>query len=501
MSSFLPPGIYSAEQLRALDRFAIERANIPGYTLMQRAGRAAFSLLVQRWPSARRILVACGPGNNGGDGYVLARLARERQLEVTLISTCDPAQLRGDAARAHQDFVAAGGSVAIWEGQPIGAVDVIVDAIFGIGLSRPADARIAPLIDAINAHEAPVLALDVPSGLHTDTGEALGSAVRAAHTITFIGLKLGFYLGTGPDLTGRVQLDDLSVPREAWDHVPASARRIDEHELASALPPRPRTAHKGQHGHILVVGGNRGMPGAARLAGEAALRSGAGRVTIATHPENVAAIVGTRPELMCSGIQSEQDLQPLLARVDVLAVGPGLGQDEWAQRLLNACLAARLPSVLDADALNLLARNPPDEKLERRWIMTPHPAEAARLLGNTTAQVQADRLGAARALAQKYRSVIVLKGAGSIVMAQERLPAICDRGNPGMASPGMGDVLTGIVAAMLGQLSDPARAAGAGVLVHAMAGDLAAKQRGERGLIASDLFEHVPTCVNPIASC
>src|SRR5690606_8268106 len=169
-----------------------------------------------------------------------------------------------------------------------------------------------------------------------------------------------------------------------WDHVPASALRIDEREIASALPPRARTAHKGLHGHILVVGGNRGMPGAARLAGEAALRSGAGRVTIAAHPDNVAAIVGTRPELMCSGIQGEQDLQPLLARVDVLAVGPGLGQDEWAQGLLRACLSARLPSVLDADALNLLARSAREETIEGRCVLTPHPAEAARLLGITT---------------------------------------------------------------------------------------------------------------------
>jgi NAD(P)H-hydrate epimerase len=495
----LPLAVHTAEQVRALDRHAIDALKIPGYTLMTRAGEAALRAIQDSWPSAHRLVIVCGPGNNGGDGYVLARLARERHLDVSAVCLSPAAELRGDAARAYGDFAKAGGHAMPWSDDVLRDADVIVDAMFGTGLSRPLDGASTAIVEAINASRAPVLALDIPSGLHADSGAVLGAAVRAHCTLTFIGLKLGFYVGRGPDYVGRLRFDPLGLDEIALAQVPPRARRIDERELGEALPPRPRTAHKGLHGDVLIIGGGIGMAGAAHLAGEAALRCGAGRVTVATHPQNVSAVVGARPELMCRGIREASELKVLIERADVLAIGPGLGQDEWSKQMLQGVMQSQRPAVLDADALNLLDGSPTRRDEAAPWILTPHPGEAARLLGVRTQEVQADRLEAARLIAQRYASVVVLKGAGSIVTSPEGLPHICDRGNPGMASPGMGDVLTGVIAAILAQLADPVRAARVGVLVHAMAGDLAAS-KGERGMIASDLFEHLPSCVNPTRS-
>jgi hydroxyethylthiazole kinase-like uncharacterized protein yjeF len=491
--SSLPVAVHTADQVRALDRHAIDDLQIPSYTLMTRAGEAALGALRSCWPSAQRIAVVCGPGNNGGDGYVLARLAREQRLEVVAIGLHEPARLQGDARRAHDDFLAAGGTVRAWHANCLRGTDVVVDAIFGVGLSRAVAGVAAEAIAAINGSDAHVLALDIPSGLHADTGDILGDAVRAERTVTFIGLKLGFYLGEGPNCVGIVMFDALELPPQALAQVEAAALRIDEEAIAALLPPRRRTAHKGQQGNVLVIGGNIGMPGAARMTGEAALRAGAGLVTIATRHENVAAIVGARPELMCRGITSADELTTLISRADVVALGPGLGQDEWAQTMFRTALANDRRAVIDADALNLLAQSP---CTKAHWILTPHPGEAARLLGKTAAEVQRDRLGAAREIAARYGGTVVLKGAGTLVVSDEGLPAICDRGNPGMASPGMGDVLTGVIAGIAAQSADLTAAARVGVLVHALAGDMAAR-RGERGLLATDLFAHLPTCVNP----
>jgi hydroxyethylthiazole kinase-like uncharacterized protein yjeF len=492
----LPSAIYTAAQVRALDRFAIDTLNIPGYALMRRAGGAALAALRRHWPQARRIVVVCGPGNNGGDGYVLARLARDEHLEVIAVSLSDPANLRGDAARAHQDFVAAGGTIHGWDGGLLDSADLIVDAILGTGLSRPVDTVTQSVISAINACSAPVFALDVPSGLHADSGAVLGCAVRAQRTLSFIGLKLGFYLGNGPDYAGMLLFDALGLPDSAFAQQQPVALRIGEELLAEIFPPRPRTAHKGQHGDVLIIGGGIGMAGAARLAGEAALRCGAGRVTVATHPDNVSAIISGRPELMCRGVADTEQMGHLIQAADVVAIGPGIGRDEWGQAMLAAVLSSDRSAVLDADALNLLAQLPSTQVTNPNWVLTPHPGEAGRLLNWSAVQVQADRLTAARSIAAKYRSTVVLKGAASLVASPNGATYICDHGNPGMASPGMGDVLTGVIAAIAAQTSDLNVAARVGVLVHAMAGDRAAAS-GERGMIAGDLFEHLRTCVNP----
>lgn len=489
----LPLTIHTAAQVRAVDRYAIEQLKIPGYTLMTRAAEAALTVLRSCWPAAQRIVVVCGAGNNGGDGYVLARLARAQRLEAQVVALADPLQLQGDARQAWQDFTAAGGAVRAWDEECLNAADVLVDAIFGTGLSRPLDERMQARIAAINDSGIPILALDVPSGLHADTGAIMGGVILAERTIAFVGLKLGYYLGEGPNCTGVVNFDGLDLPGVALAAVDAAALRIDQHALARLLPRRRRTTHKGQQGNVVIVGGGSGMAGAARLAGEAALRVGAGLVTVATRPENVPAIVADRPELICRGVERKEDLEPLLDRADVLAIGPGMGQDGWSRMLFDAALKRDIPAVLDADALNLLARAP---AAKDRWILTPHPGEAGRLLGTDAGSVQRDRLGSAQAVARKYGGVVVLKGAGTLVVTRDAAPTICDQGNPGMASPGMGDVLTGVVAGIAAQTSDLAGAARAGVLVHAMAGDMAAR-RGERGLLASDLFTYLPTCVNP----
>jgi NAD(P)H-hydrate epimerase len=483
--------LYTAGQVRELDRRAIQELGIPGYELMTRAGHATLNALRALWPAVRSITVLCGPGNNGGDGYVVARVARAQGLRTRVVAFGDPGQLGGDARRAYDDFTAAGGRCEPWSPAALES-DVIVDALYGTGLARAVSGEAAVMLTAANASGRPIVAVDVPSGLHADSGAVLGVAASARLTVTVIGRKVGCYLGDGPGHVGHVVFDDLDVPAQAYEGTDPAAQLLAEDDVVQALPSRRRVAHKGEHGHVLVVGGGPGMPGAVRLAGEAALRAGAGLVTVAVHPENVG-VVATRPELMCVAARGAGDLAAALSRATVVAIGPGLGQGDWARSLLEAVIACGRPLVVDADALNLLAATP--RSLDH-WVLTPHPGEAARLLGVTTNAVQADRLWAARELQSRYGGTTVLKGAGSIVHGAGGAPRICDRGNPGMAVGGMGDVLTGVIAGIAAQCGSLERAARAGVFVHAQAGDLAAR-KGQRGLLASDLLEKVRACVNP----
>ena len=489
----LPIEIYSTDSVRRIDRIAIDVAGIPGYTLMQRAAKAALELARRSWPDASRWQVVCGGGNNAGDGYALARLAAEQGIDVSVLALVPPGSLHGDAATACRDFVAAGGAPVNWEGVLDPECDLLVDAILGSGLRRDVEGRFAEAIEAIGRHGAPVLALDIPSGISGDTGEVRGSAVRADRTITFVALKSGLFLRAAPDFTGRLSFASLDIPPACRDSVLPLLRRIDDEVIGRALPPRPRSAHKGDFGHLLLVGSGPGMAGAIRLSGEAALRIGAGRVSIATHPAHCSAIAAGCPELMCHGIGSAGALQALLGRASTVAIGPGLGTDVWASDLLRAALASGLPLVVDADALNLLARHP---QRSEQWILTPHPGEAARLLDSSSGEVQKDRSGAVTELARRYGGTVVLKGAGTLVAAGEGPPWLCTAGNPGMAAPGMGDLLTGVIGALLAQGLSLEDAAIAGVQLHALAGDHAAG-RTPRGLIASDLLPALRAGVNP----
>ncbi|MDE2496238.1 MAG: NAD(P)H-hydrate dehydratase [Xanthomonadaceae bacterium] len=477
--------LYTAAQVRALDRAAIA-GGIVGIELMERAARAALDALRRRWPQAQALCVACGPGNNGGDGFLLAALACMEGMRTHVIATSDHAT--GDAALARERCLREGGQVAP-AAASLPEADVYVDALFGSGLNRAPSGDAAKLIAALNAQSRPVLALDVPSGLGSDTGVAFDPCVRAAATVCFVGWKRGLFTARGADQCGERTLATLDIPAHGYSQVPPDATLL----VPRALPPRPRDSHKGRQGHVLAIGGDLGAGGAVRMCGEAAARVGAGLVSIATREANVGAILSARPELMPQGVHVPRNLEPLLARAGVLAVGPGLGQDEWGRGLWNAALDAGKPLVLDADGLNLLATAP--RALPPACVLTPHPGEAARLLGIAITEIQADRFAAARTLAQKYRAVVVLKGAGSLIADRDGRVAVCPWGNPGMASGGMGDVLTGAVAGLLAQGLGVWDAASLGVGLHARAGDLAARA-GERGLLASDLFPYLRALVN-----
>jgi NAD(P)H-hydrate epimerase len=491
MSEMLP--LYRPAQVRAMDELAIESLGVPAAELMERAGAAAWRVLQQRWPTARVVGVACGPGNNGGDGYVLARLARAAGCQVRVLSPPGATPRTASARQALAQWRAVGGSVAGFDGL-LPDVDLWVDALYGIGLSRPPNEAARAMIERINGSRVPVLALDVPSGLDADTGHAAGAAVRATVTVSFIGAKRGLYTGMARDLDGEVLLDRLDLKIGAFDDILPAAWLCRPEGLARWLAPRHANAHKGEHGHVLCIGGEEGMGGAVRLCAEGALRTGVGLASVGTRRSGVAALVAARPEAMTHAVEDVEALAPLLARATVLAVGPGLGQGEWGRALYDAAVASGKPVVLDADALNLLALQP--RRLPQA-ILTPHPGEAARLLGREKPEIQADRFDAAEALAQRFGCVVVLKGAGTIVAAPGEIPAVIDAGNPGMATGGMGDVLSGVIAALMAQGLPAFQAATAGALLHSAAGDAAARVGGERGLLPSDLFPHLRRMANP----
>lgn len=482
--------LYSARSSRAIDRRIAEKHGVPGLTLMRRAGEAAFQVLRMRWPEARALRVLCGGGNNGGDGYVVARLGLQAGWTVRVAALVEPARLKGDALAAFREFAAAGGAVAAELPDTDAAEEIWVDALLGTGLNRDVGGAYAAAIDRVNAGGRPVLSLDIPSGLSADTGAPLGRAVRADATVTFVVPKPGLFTGQAADFCGELWLADLDAPPAAFKDEPPAAFLLPL--SPPALPRRARCAHKGHFGHVLIVGGDHGYSGAARLAAEAAARSGAGLVSVATRASHAALLNLARPELMVHGVERPEQLAPLLAKVNVAAVGPGLGHSEWAHALFAAALESGKPLVLDADALNLLAQAP-----QRRddWVLTPHPGEAARLLETTSAAVQSDRLAAAAELKARYGGVIVLKGAGTLILGADGTPRICPAGNPGMASGGMGDVLTGVIAALLAQGWSLSDAATLGVRLHAAAADRAAAG-GERGLLAGDVVEHLRETVN-----
>lgn len=506
--------VHAAADVRAADRRAQEQFGLPGYALMTAAAAAALHDLREAWPAARTLVVACGSGNNAGDGYVLARLALAAGFEVRCVAVAPPAQPGGDAAQAYSDWRSAGGETLAGAalGSALATAEVAVDALFGTGLARPVEGDFATAIAALNAAPCPVLALDLPSGLQADTGAVLGSAVDATFTSTFVGWKPGLFLGAGPAQAGRLRLHDLGVPAEAFAAAVPVLQALP-HEALRGLPARRRDAHKGQGGHVVVVGGDHGMPGAVRLAAEAALRSGAGKVTVLTRAAHAEALVGACPELMVRDLEGDPSTERL-AQADVIVCGPGLGRTDWGRDALSRVLAAAADDhcalVLDADALTLLPQLTADASgaggLPPRCVLTPHPGEAATLLGTTSMAVQADRLAALRALMARWPATCVLKGAATLVgRTGAGVPYVCTAGNPGMATAGMGDVLSGVLGALLAQdACDPrwqfapgehVGLVAAGVLAHALAGDLAARD-GERGLKASDLFAPLRTVLN-----
>ncbi|UFH49132.1 NAD(P)H-hydrate dehydratase [Pseudomonas sp. KNUC1026] len=490
----LPDLLYTAEQVRDLDARLIA-AGTPGLELMQRAASAAWRALRRRWPVSRPVTVLAGHGNNAGDGYLIASLAQRAGWNVRLLIVGDPARLRGDAAQAYAMAQADGVPMHAWHADAV-LEGVLVDALLGTGLKGDVREPYVDVIQAINDSELPVLAVDLPSGLCADTGRVLGVAVRANLTVTFIALKLGLFTGDGLACAGDLVFDDLQADTALVAAQPASAQRLAAGNLRR-LAPRSPVAHKGQFGRVLAIGGDHGTGGASLMSAEMALRAGAGMVSLATRPEHVGPALVRLPEVMAAGVESANQLLALVKAASVLVVGPGMGQGAWGRGLLSVAASAGLPQVWDADALNLLASH--GLAVPAGSVITPHPGEAARLLGISTAEVQADRPAAVQALAKRYACVVVLKGSGSLVAEPGGRLALCNHGHPAMATAGLGDVLAGLIGALMAQHMAPFHAASLGVWLHARAGQ--ALGSTGRGLAATDLIPMIRQLLEEYAPC
>lgn len=484
--------LYTAAQVRACEQHAIEQRGIDADELMARAGAASLTAIKRFFPTARKLVLFCGAGNNGGDGYILAKLARQKGYNVTINQYKTVESLPDTARHAATQALAAGVNCQCLDEPLEEDVDLIIDALTGIGLNGAIKEPLATAINQINDSAIPILSLDIPSGLNSDTGQVMGVAVKALATITFVGKKIGMMTADGPDHCGDILLDDLNLnPTQA--KVSPAAFTLDDRIIQQVLQKRPRNSHKGDFGDVLLVGGGLGMPGAICLAAKAALRVGAGRATAATRPEHLSHLLNGLPEAMVLGVHHAEQIQPLLDNAAVCLIGPGLGQDQWAMDLFNLVMASQLPMVIDASALRSLAAHP---QYDDNWVLTPHPAEAAALLNCTTADVQQDRLKAVTAIQQRYGGTVVLKGVGSLIKTDHAETWLCAAGNPGMSSAGMGDVLGGVIAGLIAQKIPLAEAAKVGVQLHARAGDIAAQLHGERGLLASDLMPYLHQLVN-----
>lgn len=488
--SHLPP-IYSCDTVRQIERRYLANATP---SLMERAGAAAAAEALRLMQGCRgRVLVAAGPGNNGGDAFVVARHLYNTGYDVTVAFAGDPKRLTADAGTAYAAWKSAKGETVA--DIPPQDFSLVIDGLFGIGLQRPVSGLYADWIERINQFDCPILALDIPSGLDSDTGRILGNAVRATHTASFIALKPGLLTLDGPDCCGTLSVHDLGLDCESVQ--PADGHVLDVHAFARHLRPRARNSHKGSNGNAVIIGGARGMAGAALLAGRAALKCGAGRVYLGMLDDQAITVDTVQPELM---LRAPLDLSASGA-ADAMAVGPGLGDSEAARALLRQCLGSECALVLDADALNLISRHDALAELVTKrkaaTLLTPHPAEAARLLGKSTDAVQADRVASAHELALRYQASVVLKGCGSVVAFPTGQWLINTSGNPGLSSAGMGDVLTGVLVSLIAQ-GWPADSAllGAVHLHGAAADELVRRGVGPNGLTASEVIDAIRTEIN-----
>lgn len=465
--------VVTAAEMRALDRATIDEIGLPGLTLMETAGRA-----VARAVTARNVAVVCGPGNNGGDGYVVARVLRDAGIDAVVYLAVDRSAITGDAKTHLEIYERAGGVVLPADAEAIAQSELVVDALFGVGLARPIEGRLAELVAAMN-RAGRRLAVDIPSGLDADTGRVLGTCVEADATVTMGALKVGLVSAPGFAKCGVVEVADIGIPAGVLATQGVRAGLVEESDVHGWLRAPQALDHKGTRGHALVVAGMPGMRGAGRLAATSALRAGAGLVTLAASGD-----VHADDSVMTRSL--EVALGSLLENKAAVVIGPGLGQSDLAAAWVGEVLVAGVPAVMDADALNLIAGvTEALAKAAGPVVITPHPGEAARLLGITTAQVEADRLAAARTLAQRTHAIVVLKGARTIVCdgtLGDEFCSINPTGGPELATGGSGDVLSGVIGGLLAQGLAPADAARAAVWVHGAAGDSLGA-----GMISSDL--------------
>ena len=507
--------LVTAAEMRELDRAAIKGRKIPSLRLMENAGNAVAREMERRFGSLRgkTVTIVSGKGQNGGDGLVVARLLRQKGCKARVALLTAPSALKGDAAANLKRFQRAGGrchaidtdaNLTAVLGPLLQTSDLLVDAIFGTGLNAPVKGVAASAIDRMNASSRPIVAIDLPSGLDADTGTVLGTAVTATLTVTLARPKRGLYLGVGPNYAGVICVADIGIPTDLIATAKIPVTLLDAASIRSLLPIRHRTAHKGTFGHAGLIAGSAGKTGAAAMAAMAALRVGAGLVTVAT-PRSVSDVLEAKlleamtfpaPETEARTLskQALESLRAFAADKTALAIGPGIGTHPDTQTLVhNLLVEVNKPMVLDADGINAVAGH--REMLSRAGgplILTPHPGEMARLLGITSAEVQRDRLGMAARLACEQHVYVVLKGAGTIVAGPDGRLAVNSTGNPGMATAGTGDVLTGIITGLLAQGLSAWDAACAGVYLHGLAGDLAASEQGEMGLIAGDVIQAIP---------
>jgi NAD(P)H-hydrate epimerase len=480
--------LYTTQQTKEIELRAQKKMNILGFQLMLKAAEASLHIIKKYYTSVNKITVLCGAGNNAGDGYLLAKLAMESTYQVNLISAIDPANLNGDVFLAKEAFIQAGGNITLDLEALHLTTDLFIDALLGTGLNRTISGDFADVIQILNQSETAIFSLDIPSGLNADTGNIMGMAVQAERTLTFITHKQGLYTGLAVDYVGEILFSDLGVSFEVIEASNSTNYLINTLLLAK----RKRSAHKGDFGHSLVIGGDQHYAGAIQLAAKAALNCGSGLVSVVTHKANTQSLVMTSPELMAYGVADLTEITNLLDRATALVLGPGLGQGNWGKNLWLSVINLAIPKVLDADALNLLAKMP---LYSNNWILTPHPGEAARLLNCTIKEILNDRFDAVRRLQNKYGGVCILKGAGTLIFDGKKI-FINSTGNPGMASGGMGDVLAGLIGGLLAQKLSLKYAAIAGTYLHGLAADNAAELLGERGLRASHVLEKIQQVVN-----
>jgi NAD(P)H-hydrate epimerase len=475
--------LYSAAQSRELDRIAIEEHGHAGLSLMKTAGNRAFANIARSFPGAGPVTVLCGSGNNGGDGYVVAECARSIGLDVTVVQASVPKSSECTAVCA--EYLDNGGTVSDFVPGNAGNPGLIVDGLLGTGLDRAPSEKYVEIINWANHSGARIVALDIPSGLNSDTGFAFDPCIRAEMTVTFIGQKFGMFTAQGKNVCGKIQLETLNFGEEIFRQVEPVAKLIERPDW----PARRADSHKGDYGNVVIAGGNEGMLGATLLAGSAALRCGSGLVTVLSTHGHMDMPALRFPELMSQCIENEEQFDHLCERCNVIVLGPGLGQGEWAGNLFKKMVRRPEPLVVDADGLNWLAIFP-EKRVD--WILTPHPGEAATLLGVSTAEVQHDRLAAAQQIVERFGGTCVLKGAGTLVADPAGKVRVCSHGNPGMASAGMGDVLSGVIGSLVGQGMPVAEAARSGTWLHSMAADICAKKSGMAAMLASDVVSSIP---------
>ncbi len=486
-SANLPHFAYSAQQVKQNEALVAKQQGIEMYSLMHDAATAVFKCIYRHSADVRSVCIVAGGGNNAGDGYLTGKLALLAGLEVSLVAVKPAVNLSGDAALARDEFIAAGGEILDYdEQQMLPQCDVLVDALLGIGFSGALSEQYQKVIEKINLSNAVVYSVDLPSGLNATTGLVSSPTVLADHTVSFIALKQGLLTGNAKQVVGQLDFCGLQLADAFQQAVPSSVSYLPYEILQQSLPKRQTIGYKNSYGHVLIVAGNRGMAGAARLSAEACLRSGAGLVSVLTHSDNVSAVLQGRYELMVHGFTSHEQAQTLLNNVDVVVLGPGLGQDDWAQTLWQLCIKVNKPIVMDADGLNLLAQS----KIRiNQLVVTPHIGEAARLLGVNKNEIELTRFSTVQTIVSQYNAVCVLKGPGSLVSDVTRTN-INRSGCVAMASAGMGDVLSGIIAAFIGQGMALYEATSLAVSLHGYAGECAA-EHGARGMLASDLFPYI----------